>query len=269
MRFCSLGSGSGGNASLIEASQGITSTQLLVDCGFSLRELTRRLERAGSSPADLDALFITHEHGDHVGCALQLALRYRIPLWTSRGSWRAITQSRQAGLAAAAESFDSSLLHLIKDGECAELGDIQIKPFAVPHDANEPLHLRCSDGVASLGLITDLGHACASVAQALQGCQALLLECNHDEALLRASSYPASLKRRILGSHGHLSNESAVELLRACLHPGLAHVVAAHLSESNNTPALAAASLAAGLGCGPEAITVASQTMGCAWIELG
>lgn len=260
MRFCSLGSGSGGNASLIEASQGITSTQLLVDCGFSLRELTRRLERAGSSPADLDAIFITHEHGDHVGCALNLAQRFRIPLWTSRGTWRAIAQSAD---------FDPALLHWIKDGESAGLGDIQIQAFAVPHDANEPLHLRCSDGANSLGLITDLGHACASVALALQGCQALLLECNHDEALLRASSYPAGLKRRILGSHGHLSNDSAAALLAQCLHPGLKHVVAAHLSESNNSPALAAAGLAAVLGCSAEAIAVASQTLGCPWYDLG
>ncbi|MCV2358758.1 MBL fold metallo-hydrolase [Paucibacter sp. TC2R-5] len=265
MRFCSLGSGSGGNASLIEASQGITSTQLLVDCGFSLRELTRRLERAGSSPADLDAIFITHEHGDHIGCALNLAQRFRIPLWTSRGTWRALSD-RPNNMSAA--DFDPALLHLIKDGECADLGDIQIKPFAVPHDAQEPLHLRCSDGARSLGLITDLGHACASVTQALQGCQALLLECNHDEELLRASGYPASLKRRILGSHGHLSNESAAELLRSCLHTGLQHVVAAHLSESNNRPALAAASLAAVLGCSPDVIPVASQDLGCAWTEL-
>ena len=262
MRFCSLGSGSGGNASLVEASQGITNTQLLVDCGFSLRELTRRLARAGSSPAELDAVFITHEHGDHVGCALQLAQQYRIPLWTSRGTWRAIAHK-------AGQEFDPGLLRWVKDGETIELGDLQIQAFAVPHDANEPLHLRCNDGRASLGLITDLGHACASVARALHGCQALLLECNHDEALLRASSYPASLKRRILGSHGHLSNESAAELLAQCLHPGLQRVVAAHLSESNNTPALAAASLAAVLGgSADQVVAVASQNEGCPWFDL-
>ncbi len=261
MRFCSLGSGSGGNASLVEASQGITSTRLLIDCGFSLRELTRRLERAGSKPAELDAIFITHEHGDHVGCALHLSQRFRIPLWTSRGTWAAISH-------AAAADFDPSLLHLIKGGDCANLGDIQIKPFAVPHDANEPLHLRCSDGLHALGLITDLGQPCSSVAQALQACQALLLECNHDEALLRASNYPAGLKRRILGSHGHLSNDSAAELLKQCTHPGLEHVVAAHLSESNNTPELAAASLAKVMGRHADEIPVASQSLGSAWFEL-
>ncbi|MCV2370962.1 MBL fold metallo-hydrolase [Roseateles oligotrophus] len=261
MRFCSLGSGSGGNASLVEASQGITQTRLLVDCGFSLRELTRRLQRVGSSPTELDAIFITHEHGDHSGCALNLAQRYRIPLWTSRGTWRAI-----APLVAA--NFDPTLLHLIKDGESADLGDIQIDAFAVPHDANEPLHLRCSDGAQTLGLITDLGHPSASVAQALQGCRALLLECNHDEAMLRASSYPAGLKRRILGSHGHLSNEAAGELLGQCLHPKLKHVIAAHLSESNNSPELAAAALAKTLGRRADEIPVASQTEGSPWFDL-
>lgn len=260
MRFCSLGSGSGGNASLISASQGITETQLLVDCGFSLRELTRRLQRAGSSPAELDAIFITHEHGDHIGCALNLSQRFRIPLWTSRGTWRAI---------GAAADFDPTLLHLIKDGESADLGDLLIKPFAVPHDANEPLHLHCSDGAHTLGVITDLGHPSAAVVQALQACQALLLECNHDEALLRASSYPAGLKRRILGSHGHLSNASAAELLGQCLHAGLQQVVAAHLSERNNTPALAAAALAVVLGCPDDEIAVASQIDGSPWFELG
>lgn len=268
MRFCSLGSGSGGNASLVEASQGITRTQLLVDCGFSLRELTRRLERAGSCPSDLDAVFITHEHGDHTGCSLSLAQRLRIPLWTSRGTWRAISQTTSPAAAAAVASFDISLLHFIKDGEQAELGDIHIAPFAVPHDANEPLHLRCSDGVHALGLITDLGHPTASIAQVLQGCDALFLECNHDEALLRASSYPASLKRRILGSHGHLSNASAGELLALCQHPGLQYVVAAHLSESNNSPALAAAALAQVLGCEPDEVQIANQSAGCPWFEL-
>ncbi len=263
MRFCSLGSGSGGNASLIEASQGITQTRLLIDAGFSLRELTRRLERAGSSPSDLDAIFITHEHGDHIGCALNLAQRYRIPLWTSRGTWRAVGSRNTA-----AGDFDSALLHFIKDGESAELGDIQIQAFAVPHDANEPLHLRCNDGRHALGVITDLGHPCASVAQALQACQALLLECNHDVDMLHASSYPASLKRRILGSHGHLSNASAAELLGQCLHAGLVHVVAAHLSESNNSPALAQAALAKALGRRADEIPVASQAGGSPWFEL-
>jgi len=258
MRFCNLGSGSGGNASLIEASQGITSTQLLVDCGFSLRELTRRLARAGSSPEMLSGIFITHEHGDHIGCALNLAARYRIPLWTSRGTWRAIGKP----------DFDMSLLHWVRAGDEIDLGDMRLQAFAVPHDAQEPLHLRCSDGAAHLGLITDLGHVCASVVQALQGCHSLLLEFNHDEDLLRASSYPASLKRRILGSHGHLSNEAAADLLRQCLHPGLRHVLAAHLSERNNRPDLAAAALAPVLNISEHEALICQQQSGHPWLNV-
>lgn len=258
MRFCSLGSGSGGNATLIEASQGITSTQVLVDCGFSLRELRSRLARAGSAPEALSAVFTTHEHGDHAGCALSLARQYRLPVYTSRGTWRAIGKP----------DFDPELLRFARDGEPLALGDIELQPFAVPHDANEPLQLRASDGQRRLGLITDIGSMTPYVVQSLQGCDALLLECNHDEALLRGSSYPASLKRRILGSHGHLSNASAAELLSQCRHSGLRHVVAAHLSERNNKPALAAAALGAILGCAASEIPVASQSLGLAWLSL-
>ncbi|MDN3921889.1 MBL fold metallo-hydrolase [Roseateles violae] len=258
MRFCSLGSGSGGNATLIEASQGITSTELLVDCGFSLRELTRRLARAGSAPERLAGVFITHEHGDHAGCALALARRHRVPIYCSRGTWRAIGDA----------AIDPALIRFVRDGEVLALGDLELRPFAVPHDANEPLQLRLSDGWRSLGLITDLGSLTPSVAAALQACEALLLECNHDEQMLRDSSYPASLKRRILGSHGHLSNAIAAQLLGQCLHGGLRHVVAAHLSERNNRPALAAAALAEILACDAGQIPIASQELGLAWLSL-
>ncbi|OYU26983.1 MAG: MBL fold metallo-hydrolase [Burkholderiales bacterium PBB2] len=263
MRFCSLGSGSGGNATLIEASQGITQTQILVDCGFSLRELNRRLLRAGSGPEALSAVFITHEHGDHAGCVIKLAQAHRIPIWTSRGTWSAI-ERRAADLT----DFDRKLLHFTRSGDTLELGDLQLQPFAVPHDAEEPLQLRCNDGLKHLGVLTDLGHVCARVIHALQGLDALLIECNHDEALLRASNYPASLKRRILGTHGHLSNEASAELLSALLHPKLGPVAAAHLSERNNRPDLAAAAVAAVRGCRPEDVPVASQTEGLDWITV-
>lgn len=259
MRFCSLGSGSGGNATAIEASQGITSTRVLIDCGFSERELKRHLARAGLVPEDLQALFITHEHGDHVGCALTLSQRYRIPLWTSRGTWRAIASTRNAA------AFDQALLHLCRSGDLLELGDLQLQPFGVPHDANEPLQLRASDGQRRFGLLTDTGSSTPALIAELQGCDAMLLECNHDEDMLRAGRYPPSLKRRILGSHGHLSNAAAAQILADCQHAGLKRVAAAHLSEQNNTPALAALALASTLGAAPEDILVASQAEGLDW----
>lgn len=258
MRFCSLGSGSGGNSTLVEASQGITSTRLLVDAGFSIRELVKRLARAGCAPEEVDAVFITHEHGDHIGCALAFATRYRLPLITSRGTWRAVGNA----------DFDSALLRIARDGEAMTLGDMELRPFAVPHDANEPLQLTLSDGALRLGIVTDLGSAPAGVASALAGCQALLLECNHDEDMLRTGRYHPALKKRILGSHGHLSNAAAGDLLARCLHPGLNLVAAAHLSEHNNKPELARAALNQAMGAGASDIRVAHPTLGLDWMPL-
>lgn len=258
MRFCSLGSGSGGNSTLVEASQGITSTRLLVDAGFSVRELARRLARAGCAPEEVDALFITHEHGDHIGCALAFASKYRRPLIMSRGTWRAVGNA----------DFDPALLRIAKCGDALDLGDMALRPFSVPHDANEPLQLVLHDGSRRLGIVTDLGCAPADVATALAGCQALLLECNHDEGMLRGGPYHPSLKKRILGSHGHLSNAAAADLLARCLHAGLKTVAAAHLSEHNNTPELARAALLGVYGSEESDIRIAHPTQGLDWLPL-
>lgn len=259
MRFRNLGSGSGGNSTLVEASQGITTTRILVDAGFSERELTRRLALSGCTAADIDAIFITHEHGDHVGRSVSFARRHRIPLVTSRGTWRVI----------GSDDIDARLLTLVHSGDALVLGDLELRPFAVPHDAQEPLQLVLSDGRARLGIVTDLGCAPADVVLALQGCHALLLECNHDEAMLRAGPYPPALQRRILGTHGHLSNEAAAELLGRCRHAGLGAVLAAHLSEKNNTPALARAALARALDCAHDDIRVADPSLGFDWLPVG
>lgn len=259
MRFRSLGSGSSGNAMLVEAGAAARPTRLLIDCGFTLKELTLRLARLGLQPEALDGVFVTHEHGDHVGCALALARRHRLPLWMSRGTWRAI----------GAPVLDDGLLRFARDGEPIALRDLEIEPYTVPHDAAEPLQLRCGDGAHRLGVLTDAGSLTPHMVESLQGCDALLLECNHDRALLAASAYPASLKQRIGGRLGHLANELAAELLAACRHARLRHVVAAHLSEQNNRPALAAAALATALGAGPDDIVVAGPCEGCAWLDLG
>lgn len=258
MRLCSLGSGSGGNATLVEASQGITQTRLLIDCGFSLREFKRRLGRVGFECHQIDAIFVTHEHGDHVGCAPALAMQLGIPLITSRGTWRAIQP----------DDFDPRLLRLLRSGESLDCGDLRLQPFGVPHDAQEPLQLRVDDGASRLGVLTDLGSTPNCIDAALANCHAMLLECNHDEDLLRASRYPASLKRRILGSHGHLSNSAAAALLTRLRHDGLRTVVAAHLSERNNTPALARAALAGVMGLSPAAIPVADPLDGLDWLTV-
>lgn len=263
LRFCSLGSGSAGNATVIEASQGITTTRLLVDCGFSERELKRRLARVGLDAEDLDGVFVTHEHGDHVGCALALAQRHRLPLWTSRGTWRALQSQPRFS-----DRLDPALLQLCGDGAQLSIGDLLIRPFAVPHDAQEPLQLSASDGALKLGVLTDIGSSAPRVLEALQACDALLLECNHDEDMLRKGRYPPALKRRILGSHGHLSNEAAAAILADCLHEGLRLVAAAHLSEHNNRPELARAALAGIRGADQLELQIADQAQGLDWQRL-
>jgi phosphoribosyl 1,2-cyclic phosphodiesterase len=258
MRFCSLGSGSTGNATLVEARSGTTVSRVVIDCGFSLREFELRLGRVGLLPEQLDAVFVTHEHGDHVGCALTLARRHGIALWMSRGTWRAI----------GAPELDVSP-HFARDGETIAVGDLALTPYTVPHDAAEPLQLRCSDGAARLGVLTDAGSSTPHLLAHLRDCDALLLECNHDAELLARSSYPASLKARIGGRLGHLSNDSAAQILQACGHARLQHLVAAHLSEQNNRPALARATLGVALGTSGDDIVVADPSTGFDWLQIG
>ena len=256
LRFRSLASGSSGNATLIEASDGLHRTRVLVDCGLGLRQLMARLAVEGIGPADLDGIFITHEHGDHIGCAPMLVARYGVPLWTSAGTAQ---YAAFAGL--------ESALNLVRDGQVFAIGGIQFHPFTVPHDAREPLQLRCTDGDRVLGLMTDIGHVTGHALAALAGCHALVLESNHDVELLAQSRYPDFLKRRVGGQHGHLSNVQAAAALGALRHDRLNTVVAAHLSERNNRPDLVSRAFAAVLGCG-EADVLLAERRGRGWLDV-
>ena len=256
LRFRSLASGSSGNATLIEGSDGLHRTRVLVDCGLGLRQLIARLAVEGIGPADLDGIFITHEHGDHIGCAPMLVARYGVPLWTSAGTAQ---YAAFAGL--------ESALNLVRDGQVFAIGGIQLHPFTVPHDAREPLQLRCTDGDRVLGLMTDIGHVTGHALAALAGCHALVLESNHDVELLAQSRYPDFLKRRVGGQHGHLSNVQAAAALGALHHDRLNTVVAAHLSERNNRPELVSRAFAAVLGCG-EADVLLAERHGRGWLDV-
>jgi phosphoribosyl 1,2-cyclic phosphodiesterase len=260
LRFTSLGSGSNGNATLVEAQprDGARTTRLLVDCGLPPRQLAQRLASRGLLLADIDAVFITHEHSDHVGSVLAVQRRHRVPVWASAGTWSRAT----------ARLDEAPGCQLARDGEAIVVGSMTVLPFAVPHDAAEPLQLTCSDGQRRIGILTDIGEPTDAVASALQGCDALLLETNHDPALLAAGGYPAWLKRRIGGHRGHLSNAQSAALLDACRHDGLRHVVAAHLSQQNNRPELALAALRAAIGAGGTRLGVADAATGCDWIEI-
>lgn len=257
LRFRSLGSGSAGNATLVESHRGGRVTRLLVDAGFGLRQLDQRLAGAGLSPAQIDAVFVTHEHGDHIGCARDFALRQGTPIWMSHGTHLAI-----------GEPWLEGLIRLACDNVALELGDMTLRPFTVPHDAREPLQLVCDDGARSVGILTDLGHVTGHVLGQLAKCHALLFECNHDSMLLAQSSYPPSLKRRVGGNHGHLSNAAAAAAMAQLAHVGLKTVVAAHLSAQNNRPDLARSALAAALHCEDSAILVADQAEGTGWLEV-
>lgn len=262
LRFSSLASGSSGNATLIEAwsRDHERPTRLLVDCGLTLRRLKAALAERGCTPSDLDAVFVTHEHSDHLGGVLALQRRHGTPVWTSAGTWA-------AAMARAAEC--SATAHIAAHDQRITIGALELLPFAVPHDAAEPLQLVCRAGDARLGIVTDLGEPNDAVTRALQGCDALLLECNHDRTMLDQGPYPAWLKRRIGGLRGHLANEQSAALLAACRHDGLRHVVAAHLSRHNNEPAHALAALhsTAQIWCLPK-LHVADGDTGCGWIDL-
>jgi phosphoribosyl 1,2-cyclic phosphodiesterase len=255
IRFKSLGSGSSGNATVVQARSGTQLTHLLIDCGLGIRQLDARLGQAGMLAEQIDALFITHEHADHIGCARQLALRERIPVWMSHGTYTALGEPDFEGL-----------LRVACDDVDIEIGALALLPFTVPHDAREPLQLTCSDGASKLGVLTDLGHASTHVLDMLAGCATLLLECNHDPAMLAASTYPPFLKRRVGGAYGHLANEAAAAIAQAIQTRGLKQVVAAHLSEQNNRPELARRALAAALGCAEADIHVADGPAGCGWL---
>jgi len=256
IRFKNLGSGSSGNATVVQARGGAGMSHLLVDCGLGIRELDKRLRAAGMMADQVDAIFVTHEHGDHIGCARQLALRERIPVWMSEGTHAALGHPDFGGM-----------LRIAFDGMPIEIGPMQVEPFTVPHDAREPLQLTCTDGDIRLGLLTDLGHASAHVMRKLADCHTLVLECNHDEAMLAASSYPPFLKRRVGGAYGHLANSAAAALAQSLLAAGkLRQVMAAHLSEQNNRPELARQALADALGCTPADIHVADPACGGDWL---
>ena len=275
LRFKNLSSGSTGNVTLVEAQGGtiVKNTRLLVDCGLGLQRLIAALDLAGVLPSQIDAIFITHEHGDHLGCVVQFASRYSIPVWASSGTHAALKDMRLrqktklSNQTQLAPDFDD-LVRIAQDTCPVDLGELQFSPFTVPHDAREPLQLSCTDGNSKLGILTDLGHASRHVLEQLATCHALLLECNHDTDMLANSSYPPFLKLRVGGDFGHLSNTAAAEILAALHHDGLRHVVAAHLSQQNNKAKLVQSSLTRVLGCLPADIMVAQPDVAMPWLTV-
>jgi len=251
VRFASLGSGSEGNALLVHAG----TTCVMIDCGFGVRDTATRLGRHGLAPSDVTAILVTHEHADHVGGVAAFAAKHDIAVWATFGT-----------LQASAGRFDEcQRVYGFDSHDCFTVGDLEVRPFPVPHDAREPVQFVIGDGVHRVGVLTDIGISTPYVEASLSGCDALVLECNHDRELLADSDYPFMLKQRIAGRFGHLHNEAAADILKRIDTSRLKHIVAAHLSRQNNTPQRARAALAAALSCGEDWIGIADQESGFSW----
>lgn len=253
MRFASLGSGSRGNATLVEAG----GARVLVDCGFALCELERRLDLLGVDPHSLDAVLITHEHADHIRGVGALARRYGLPVWASAGT----LASGRCGKLPNARVFNSH-------GQYIEIEGLQVRPYPVPHDAREPCQfLFAADGL-QLGLLTDTGSITQHIVDCLSGCDGLLLEANHDPQMLRRGPYPPRLQARVGGAFGHLSNEQAAQLLARLDHGRLRQVLIGHLSEKNNHPKVVRDRLLEAVPDLESRLTLARQDQITPWIPL-
>lgn len=230
----------------------------MLDCGFPVRETERRLGRLGLSPADITGIVVTHEHQDHVGGVFKFARRYRVPVWLTHGTYQA-TRKDANGVQ----------VYFCRDGERLAIGDLELVPYTVPHDAREPVQYVASDGKMRLGVLTDAGQSTQRMVQALVGCDALMLECNHDRHMLANSNYPLSLRQRIGGAYGHLSNDTTAGILSALDKSRLKIVVGAHLSKQNNTPELARAALCSVVDPRMIQVMIACQEEGFDWVIMG
>lgn len=253
LRFASLGSGSKGNATLVESGD----TCVLIDCGFSTREVEKRLPRLGKTPEDIDAILVTHEHGDHVRGVARLSRKYQVPVWMTAGTYTHCKQRE-----------DYPHISVFSSHQCFDINGLQVHPFPVPHDAREPVQFVFSSGELRLGILTDTGSITPHIKKMLDGLDALLLEGNHDMDMLMNGSYSPSLKKRVSGRTGHLSNTQAAQLLEGIDCSKLQHIVAAHLSEKNNHPNIVIETFARAINCSQQSIQLADQEGGFDWKVL-
>lgn len=256
IRFASLGSGSKGNATLIESGVKETDTRILLDCGFSTIELEKRLTRLEREPSSISAILITHEHSDHVIGAGRLSRKYNIPVWLTVGTYHACKDN------------DFAQHHFVDSHTDFSIDDIQLHPFPVPHDAREPSQFVFSDGVSRLGVLTDVGRATPHILKCLENLDSLLLECNYDQNMLLTGSYPRKLKERVVGHSGHLDNQQATQILKEINQSKLQHLIGMHVSENNNKQEYALNALCEGLGCGRDMVALATQAQGFSWREI-
>ena len=252
VRLASLGSGSKGNGTLVDDGE----TCLLVDLGFSLKETIRRLARLELTPADVDAILVTHEHADHIHGVAAFARKFSIPVYLSHGTY----SPKRIG--------ELPSLTRINSHVPFQLGSFQVVPVAVPHDAKEPCQYVLISGGVNVGILTDLGHITPHVIDSYKECDALLLECNHDVQMLQDGSYPYPLKQRVAGDYGHLNNQQASSLLTEINLDRLRHLVISHVSEQNNSPELARDAVLPNLDGWDGSLIIADQQAGFDWFSI-
>ena len=228
-----LGSGSKGNAVLLEAG----ATRVLIDAGFSPRGMKKRLEVMEIAPDSIEAVIVTHEHTDHVGGAAACARKW---------GWRILTS---AGTRTGCASLAHAKVETISTSSRFTIGQLDLATVRTSHDANEPMAVMATsrESGARAAIVYDLGVFTEALMRAIRGVDILMIEANHDVVMLRNGPYPPSLQRRIASRYGHLSNSDAAAVARRCAHPGLSHIVLAHLSEKNNKPGIATETVCAAL----------------------
>ncbi len=248
MKLCVLGSGSSGNCTFVASG----ATRILIDAGLSGRETERRLAEIGESSVDINAICLTHEHGDHIAGLGVLHSRFGIPLYANGGTIESLSRiPRLAGIE----------WRVFSTGSAFEVGDLRIEPFSVSHDAYEPVGFIVSSPGMRAGIVTDIGVSTHLVRERLRGCRALVVEFNHDESLLSDAQRPWFLKQRIAGRQGHMSNQSAAEMIAEVAGPDLLCVFLSHLSLDCNRPDLALKTARAALaGRGLDGVRVELTT---------
>ncbi|MFK5984036.1 MAG: MBL fold metallo-hydrolase [Pseudomonadota bacterium] len=249
MRFASLGSGSSGNATVIQTSQ----TAVMLDCGFSCKETVNRLQRLNLDPTSIDAIIVTHEHNDHLSGVGTFSRKFKVPVWMNLGTYRA----RKIGTLTELNLFNSHQEFVING--------LKLKPFVVPHDSQEAVQFIFSDQQKKLAIVTDLGHITPHIISVLKDLNAIIIEANHDYDMLWAGSYRHSLKQRVSGNFGHLNNHQAARLIAQLDTQSLQYLIAAHLSGENNTIAKTKAAFTQVLGSLPSHFEVANQSAGFDW----
>ena len=260
LRIGVLGSGSGGNAVVVESGP----NRLLIDAGFSCRELMRRMRSLDFDPATLGGLVLTHEHVDHCRGADRLAHKLKIPVFATSGTLAGTRLRQEVHLSAVTRG-------ILRSGEPREIAGFLVEPFSLPHDAREPIGMVVEDSLGRrVGLVADVGCRTSLAWGRLRDVDVLILETNHDLDMLRNGPYPWMLKQRIAGRHGHLSNREAAEGLPELMGDRLRWVVLYHLSETNNLPALAASAIGEVLDrerC-PAQMAVTAQDRPYPWLEV-